>query len=166
MQLPEFLERFGPFGLTWFQWLFLAAIVVVLAGQDARPVLVATADRGRARAAQWRISAWKNALVAPPAALAAATARAKDDPRLHVALGLRKLMAPEFLGHDAVGALTHFEFAAQGWGGMAFAGCPMPAAYCTVGTTAGGCSPSIGSSGTPSSSSRFLAAQARSIASW
>ncbi len=37
--------------------------------------LVATADRGRARAAQWRISAWKNALVAPQAALAAA----KDD---------------------------------------------------------------------------------------
>jgi len=34
--------------------------------------LVATADRGRARAAQWRISAWKNALVAPAAALASA----------------------------------------------------------------------------------------------
>ena len=31
--------------------------------------LVATADRGRARAAQWKISAWKNALVAPAAAL-------------------------------------------------------------------------------------------------
>ena len=37
--------------------------------------LVATADRGRTRAAQWRISAWKNALVTPAAALAAA----KDD---------------------------------------------------------------------------------------
>ena len=37
--------------------------------------LVATADRGRARAAQWQISAWKNALVAPAEALAAA----KDD---------------------------------------------------------------------------------------
>jgi len=34
--------------------------------------LVATADRARARAAQWRISAWKNALVTPAAALAAA----------------------------------------------------------------------------------------------
>jgi ATP-dependent DNA helicase Rep len=34
--------------------------------------LVATADRGRARAAQWRISAWKNALVAPATALAGA----------------------------------------------------------------------------------------------
>ncbi|MFO1322959.1 MAG: UvrD-helicase domain-containing protein [Burkholderiales bacterium] len=34
--------------------------------------LVATADRGRTRAAQWRISAWKNALVTPAAALAAA----------------------------------------------------------------------------------------------
>src|SRR5688572_17059147 len=28
MNLPDFLDRFGPFGLTWFQWLFLAAIVV------------------------------------------------------------------------------------------------------------------------------------------
>jgi ATP-dependent DNA helicase Rep len=34
--------------------------------------LVATADPGRARAAQWRISAWKNALTAPAQALAAA----------------------------------------------------------------------------------------------
>jgi ATP-dependent DNA helicase Rep len=34
--------------------------------------LVATTDRARARAAQWKISAWKNALVAPAAALAAA----------------------------------------------------------------------------------------------
>jgi ATP-dependent DNA helicase Rep len=34
--------------------------------------LVATSDRARARAAQWRISAWKNALVSPQAALAAA----------------------------------------------------------------------------------------------
>ena len=34
--------------------------------------LVATADRGRARAAQWKISAWKNALVTPAAALSVA----------------------------------------------------------------------------------------------
>jgi ATP-dependent DNA helicase Rep len=35
--------------------------------------LVATADRGAcARAAQWKISAWKNALVSPAAALSAA----------------------------------------------------------------------------------------------
>jgi len=34
--------------------------------------LVATSDRGRARAAQWKISAWKNALVAPAAALSSA----------------------------------------------------------------------------------------------
>jgi ATP-dependent DNA helicase Rep len=34
--------------------------------------LVGTADRGRARKAQWKISAWKNALVAPAQALAAA----------------------------------------------------------------------------------------------
>ncbi len=39
--------------------------------------LVATADRGRARAAQWRISAWKNALVTP--AQAAAAARDDDE---------------------------------------------------------------------------------------
>ena len=40
--------------------------------------LVATSDRARARAAQWRISAWKNALVAPAAALQAAQ---NDDER-------------------------------------------------------------------------------------
>ncbi len=40
--------------------------------------LVGTADRGRARAAQWKISAWKNALVTPARALAAA---ADDDER-------------------------------------------------------------------------------------
>ena len=34
--------------------------------------LVATTDRGRARAAQWKISQWKNALVSPAAALASA----------------------------------------------------------------------------------------------
>ncbi len=34
--------------------------------------LVATADRGRARAAQWKISAWKNALVPPATALSQA----------------------------------------------------------------------------------------------
>ncbi len=31
--------------------------------------LIATSDRGRARSAQWKISAWKNALVSPAAAL-------------------------------------------------------------------------------------------------
>jgi ATP-dependent DNA helicase Rep len=42
---------------------------------DAEPVvaeLLATTDRARARAAQWRISQWKNALVAPAAAASAA----------------------------------------------------------------------------------------------
>ena len=34
--------------------------------------LIGTADRGRARKAQWKISAWKNALVHPAAALASA----------------------------------------------------------------------------------------------
>ncbi len=46
-------------------------------------------------------------------ALAQAVARAKDDPRLGVALGLRKLLAPKLLGHDPAGALVHFEFAAE-----------------------------------------------------
>jgi ATP-dependent DNA helicase Rep len=35
--------------------------------------LLATSDRARARAAQWRISAWKNSLVAPAEALSAAS---------------------------------------------------------------------------------------------
>jgi len=39
--------------------------------------LLATTDRGRARAAQWRISSWKNALVAPPEALATASNEAE-----------------------------------------------------------------------------------------
>jgi tetratricopeptide (TPR) repeat protein len=36
-----------------------------------------------------------------------------DNPHLHVALGLRKLLAPKLLGHDPVQALEHFEFAAK-----------------------------------------------------
>jgi len=46
-------------------------------------------------------------------ALAKAAERAKDDPQLHVALGLRKLLVPKFLGQDADKALEHFEFAAR-----------------------------------------------------
>jgi ATP-dependent DNA helicase Rep len=38
--------------------------------------LMATTDRARARAAQWRISAWKNALVGPAAAMASASSDA------------------------------------------------------------------------------------------
>jgi len=45
-------------------------------------------------------------------ALAAAAERAGNDPQLHVALGLRKLLAPPFLGQDPAQALRHFEFAA------------------------------------------------------
>jgi ATP-dependent DNA helicase Rep len=48
---------------------------------DLEPIvaeLVATADRAKARAAQWKISGWKNALVSPQDALAAAT----DEPGL------------------------------------------------------------------------------------
>ncbi|HEY7904821.1 MAG TPA: UvrD-helicase domain-containing protein [Casimicrobiaceae bacterium] len=50
----------------------------ILDPADLEPIvaeLVATADRARARAAQWRISQWKNALTPPAQALAAA----KDD---------------------------------------------------------------------------------------
>jgi ATP-dependent DNA helicase Rep len=43
--------------------------------------LVATADRGRARATQWQISAWKSALISPAAALASA----QDDDALTAA---------------------------------------------------------------------------------
>jgi tetratricopeptide (TPR) repeat protein len=45
-------------------------------------------------------------------ALQAAGQRQVDNPHLHVALGLRKLLAPKWLGHDAAKALEHFEFAA------------------------------------------------------
>lgn len=38
---------------------------------------------------------------------------APDNPHLHVALGLRKLLAPKWLGHDPDDALEHFEFAAK-----------------------------------------------------
>lgn len=46
-------------------------------------------------------------------ALTKAGARAKDDPQLHIALGLRKLLVPKFLGQDPQKALEHFEFAAR-----------------------------------------------------
>ena len=53
----------------------LRAEFSVLDPGDLEPIvaeLVATADRARARAAQWQVSRWKNALVSPAAALAAA----------------------------------------------------------------------------------------------
>ena len=46
-------------------------------------------------------------------ALTKAAARAKDDPQLHIALGLRKRLVPKFLGQDPQKALEHFEFAAR-----------------------------------------------------
>jgi len=39
--------------------------------------------------------------------------RRQDDPQLHVALGLRNLLAPPLLGNDPGKALEHFEFAAK-----------------------------------------------------
>lgn len=47
------------------------------------------------------------------AALTAAGERGKDDPRLHVALGLQRLLAPRLLGNDPVAALEHFDYAAK-----------------------------------------------------
>lgn len=47
------------------------------------------------------------------AALAAAARIDARDPRLHVALGLRQLLAPKWLGHDPAGALHHFEYASS-----------------------------------------------------
>jgi len=49
-------------------------------------------------------------------ALQKAGERARDNPHLHVALGLRKLLAPKLLGHDPAAALAHFEFAAKALG--------------------------------------------------
>ncbi len=46
-------------------------------------------------------------------ALKAAGERGQDDPRLHVALGLQRLLAPRLLGNDPQAALEHFEFAAK-----------------------------------------------------
>jgi tetratricopeptide (TPR) repeat protein len=46
-------------------------------------------------------------------ALQKAAARAQDNPHLHVALGLRRLLTPKLLGHDPAKALEHFEFAAK-----------------------------------------------------
>jgi len=51
--------------------------------------LIGTSDRGRARAAQWKISAWKNALVQPSAALS----QARDE--------LESLAARAYADYDA-----------------------------------------------------------------
>ncbi|GAB4147809.1 MAG: hypothetical protein Fur0037_16080 [Planctomycetota bacterium] len=45
-------------------------------------------------------------------ALDAAAARDRNEPRLQMAMGLQKLFAPRFLGHDPRAALQHLEFAA------------------------------------------------------
>ena len=60
---------------------------------------------GFGAALQW------NARVAD--ALAKAAERAAEDPYLHTALGLRKLLAPRWFGHDPEAALEHFAFAAE-----------------------------------------------------
>ena len=60
------------------------------------------------------ITGWRSALAwngKIGAALKTAVNRIADDPQLHVALGLRKLFAPAFLGNDPAKALEHFEFA-------------------------------------------------------
>jgi ATP-dependent DNA helicase Rep len=52
----------------------------ILDPADVEPIvaeLLATTDRARVRAAQWQISAWKNALIAPPEALARASTEAE-----------------------------------------------------------------------------------------
>jgi len=46
-------------------------------------------------------------------ALKEAGERDANDPKLHVALGLRKLLAPKLFGHDPEKALEYFEFADQ-----------------------------------------------------
>ncbi|MFT4840771.1 MAG: tetratricopeptide (TPR) repeat protein [Planctomycetota bacterium] len=60
------------------------------------------------------ITGWRSALAwngKIAAALATAVKRVADDPQVHVALGLRKLFAPTWLGNDPAKALEHFEFA-------------------------------------------------------
>jgi len=52
----------------------------ILDPADVEPIvaeLLTTSDRARVRAAQWQISAWKNALIAPPEALARASTEAE-----------------------------------------------------------------------------------------
>jgi len=61
----------------------------VLGPDDTEPIvaeLIGTVDRARARAAQWQISRWKNALVAPPAALTLA----QSDDELAAARGYQR----------------------------------------------------------------------------
>ncbi|MEZ6037614.1 MAG: hypothetical protein R3F29_09045 [Planctomycetota bacterium] len=46
-------------------------------------------------------------------ALQKAGDKAGEDPSLHTALGLRKMLAPTWFGHDPAAALEHFTFAAE-----------------------------------------------------
>jgi len=90
---------------------------------DAEPIvaeLMQTADRARARAAQWRISAWKNALIAPAAA--AKGARNDDEAAAARAYGrydetLRAYRAVDFDDLIALpaGLLAANEAAAAKW---------------------------------------------------
>ncbi|HEB52150.1 MAG TPA: hypothetical protein ENI87_02725 [bacterium] len=73
-------------------------------------------DRIEAGLMSQRITGWASALqwngrIAQ--ALERAAGKTPDDPDLHVALGLRKLLAPRLLGHDPEKALEHFTFAAR-----------------------------------------------------
>jgi hypothetical protein len=58
---------------------------------------------------------------------------------------------------DIASVTSTYQFGTNGWGGIAFADCPMPVTYCTSSTSSGGCTLSIDSSGTPitSASSGF-----------
>ncbi len=63
-----------------------------------------------------RITGWGTALkwsARIHEALEAARERCADDPELDVALGMRKLLSPKWLGHDPQRALEHFERAHQ-----------------------------------------------------
>jgi hypothetical protein len=60
------------------------------------------------------ITGWRSALTWNSkigAALKTATELIAEDSQLHMALGLRKLFAPAFLGNDPAKAMEHFEFA-------------------------------------------------------
>jgi ATP-dependent DNA helicase Rep len=95
----------------------------ILDPDDAEPIvaeLMQTTDRARARRAQWRISAWKNALIAP----AAAAKAARDDDEAAAARAYRRygdtLRAYQAVDFDdlialPIGLLSTDEAAAAKW---------------------------------------------------
>jgi ATP-dependent DNA helicase Rep len=95
----------------------------ILDPTDIEPIvaeLLATSDRARVRAAQWQISAWKNALIAPDQALAKAsteaeTAAARVYARYRAALSAYQAVDFDDLIALPVAALESDAGAAEHW---------------------------------------------------